>query len=291
MATLTVKQITGYSGNAIGWDGETVQAVIVADGTPSSLTIDATDVNGLGGYTKLAAGSVIITPDDDYIAFTAPAANGKTTFQKKTTSGGGGGGGETWVTVFDESVTTEGDNPVPAAELVLSSELTANTIRVTFNGQVYECARQTSPLNYYGTDITAATADWSTYPFCIATEEGVEWFLFTETAGTYTVKIEVSEEAGSLSTANLTIVNENSVSCTILAPFQDGSGYTPILTGNVAAGTYKIILGENATSVYASPVRNASGDITYQGVQTINNVIYTEYAVTGDCTITIGEQH
>ena len=107
MATLTVKQITGYSGNAIGWDGETVQAVIVADDTPSSLTIDATDVNGLGDYTKLAAGSVIITPDDDYIAFTGPAANGKTTFIKKNSSGGGGGGGGGAFIVNDEEGTLD----------------------------------------------------------------------------------------------------------------------------------------------------------------------------------------
>ena len=92
MAKLTldeVKQICSVEGDGV------VKALILADDTPSSLTIDGSDVEGLE-YEQLAAGSMIITPDDDYIAFTGPAANGKTTFQKKTTSGGGGGGGVTY---------------------------------------------------------------------------------------------------------------------------------------------------------------------------------------------------
>ena len=102
---------------------------------------------------------------------------------------------ESWVTVFDGEVTTEGSNPVPMAGLTLSEPLTATNIRVTFNGQVYECAQQTSPYTYYGTDFTADPVDWATYPFSVADAGGGIWYLATESTGTYTVKIEADSSA------------------------------------------------------------------------------------------------
>jgi len=102
---------------------------------------------------------------------------------------------ETWVTVFEGEVTTKGSNPVPTAGLTLSEPLTATNIRVTFNGQVYEYAKQTSPYTHYGTDFVAPSVDWSTYPFSVAEYSHGVWHLATESPGTYTVKIEADNRS------------------------------------------------------------------------------------------------
>ncbi len=49
--------------------GAIVRAVILSDDTPSSLTIDGSDVDGLGDDDVLAPGSKIITPSEEYVAF------------------------------------------------------------------------------------------------------------------------------------------------------------------------------------------------------------------------------
>ena len=43
---------------------------VLSEDTPAKLTIDGSDVTGLDSDYVLAAGSVIISPDADYIAFT-----------------------------------------------------------------------------------------------------------------------------------------------------------------------------------------------------------------------------
>ena len=45
-------------------------AVVLSDETPASLEIDGGDVTGLPSDYVLAAGSMLITPSADYIAFT-----------------------------------------------------------------------------------------------------------------------------------------------------------------------------------------------------------------------------
>ena len=49
--------------------GSVVRAVILSEDTPNSLEITGADVDGLGDDDVLAAGSVLITPDKNYIAF------------------------------------------------------------------------------------------------------------------------------------------------------------------------------------------------------------------------------
>ena len=49
--------------------GSVVRAVILSEDTPSSLSITGADVDGLGDDDVLAAGSVLITPSANYIAF------------------------------------------------------------------------------------------------------------------------------------------------------------------------------------------------------------------------------
>ena len=60
---------------------------IVSSTTPASLNITGADVEGLPDDFILAAGSVIITPTTNYVAF------GEGEFTEKSNGGGSGGGG------------------------------------------------------------------------------------------------------------------------------------------------------------------------------------------------------
>ena len=49
------------------------------------------------------------------------------------------GGGKTWVTLCEEEVTTEEDSGMYMAQLSYSQLVSADTIRVTFDGTTYTC--------------------------------------------------------------------------------------------------------------------------------------------------------
>ena len=49
--------------------GTAYRALIIASTTPESLTITGADVDGLQANDVLAVGSVLITPDKNYVAF------------------------------------------------------------------------------------------------------------------------------------------------------------------------------------------------------------------------------
>lgn len=110
---------------------------------------------------------------------------------------------EGWVTLTDESVTTaiEGINPAAIGELTYSEPITADTIKVIFNGTEYTCDKQIheelgNVYFYYGTNVIVpigGTIDWTQYPFAIVVTEARN-NLSTETAGTYQVKIEAYEK-------------------------------------------------------------------------------------------------
>lgn len=107
---------------------------------------------------------------------------------------------EEWVTLTDESVTTamEGNVPYAKGDFAYSEPITADIIKVTFNGTEYTCNKIVSAIggNAYG-GIGAQGPDFSEYPFAITSGTlGAETFntLFTETASTYQVKIEALEE-------------------------------------------------------------------------------------------------
>lgn len=101
------------------------------------------------------------------------------------------GGGSSWQTVFEGSVTTVSDDPAPIGTIENLS-LNTDTIKVTFNGTEYECNKHAD--GSYGASFDESTEqfDWSTYPFALANlsagDPRVD--IYTQTAGTYTLKIE-----------------------------------------------------------------------------------------------------
>lgn len=100
---------------------------------------------------------------------------------------------ETTTLLTDESVTTVADDNINSGELAYSTPIDADTIKVTFNGTEYVCDVTRGMLGkIYGAPNGADGPDFSEYPFQIAS--GLVNSLFTETAGTYQIKIETVEE-------------------------------------------------------------------------------------------------
>lgn len=96
----------------------------------------------------------------------------------------------TSTTPFDGSVTTTGEGGYFAA-LTLTEELSTtvgDTAIITFNGTSYTCTCLDVGCPAYG----APVGDFSTYPFNLF-HDGV-WIIATESAGTYTLKIEAVSE-------------------------------------------------------------------------------------------------
>lgn len=108
------------------------------------------------------------------------------------------------VTLTEESVTTQKgkDDNFAHGELSYSQFIDADSITVTFDGVEYECPRMAieDGHNEYGAPYNESTNahDWSEYPLAISSSDAGEGaftnILLTETAGTYTVKIEAVEE-------------------------------------------------------------------------------------------------
>ena len=106
-----------------------------------------------------------------------------------------GGGGGTRVELFNGTVTTEGSDGMYRG-LVLGNGTTADEVYVTFDGTEYELPRVQFPGGGdYGYGAFGETGpDFSTYPLMLSySEEGEGWFVFTETAGTYTIAAYVTQ--------------------------------------------------------------------------------------------------
>lgn len=100
---------------------------------------------------------------------------------------------ETITLLTDESVTTVFDEVNNSGTLAYSTSIDADTIRVTFDGTEYTCNIQEGPMGkLYGAPMGVWGLDWSEYPFQISS--GLRNDIYTETAGTYQVKIETVEE-------------------------------------------------------------------------------------------------
>lgn len=100
---------------------------------------------------------------------------------------------EEWVTLTDESVTTEAGNVTNEGDFIYDTPITADTVKVAFNGVEYTCQRMIE--GDYGAPYNGSTEtfDWSEYPFNFKSSLGGN-ILVTEVAGTYQVKIEAFKE-------------------------------------------------------------------------------------------------
>lgn len=107
---------------------------------------------------------------------------------------------ETRTVLTEESVTTVAGEYGNDGSLAYSTPITAETIRVTFNGVEYVCdaVAMGGTVRGYG-GISQSDTDFSEYPFAITSNSNPDASfvngLYTETAGTYQVKIETVEQS------------------------------------------------------------------------------------------------
>ena len=210
-----------------------------------------------------------------------------------------GGGGETWQTVFEDSVTTE-DTPRGIVATIEGYYISADNIKVTFNGTEYECPKiSVESANVYGGfNESTQDFDFSEYPFAImsATEGGSTFFkLYTETTGTYTLKIEEPQSGGSsdFSTATVTINWDASGpdaeiledNCPMIYR-DDSDEEAPYIQGLFGATTSPVVV---EVPLYKG---KCYWDLSHRGVTVTGNIeeLYDGYLITGDCSITIGNK-
>lgn len=195
----------------------------------------------------------------------------------------GGGGGGSWQTVFEGSVTTT-SAPMGALSPIENLEvLDANTIKVTFNGTEYTCEK-----NQDGSYGAENNSDFSEYPFRITNISGT-MTLITESAGTYTLKIEEQQSGGSsdFSTATVTLTNppqgggivefEQSVYISDLGRMFGGGGGFSSIESSIPFVLYK---GAGYANFPLKQNFTVTGDIEYDQE-------YGDLIIRGDGTITI----
>lgn len=202
------------------------------------------------------------------------------------------GGGSSWQTVFEGSVTTTAEDNVFSGKIEGLGSLTANTIKVTFNGVEYTCERDQD--GYYGAPFNFETEqyDWSKFPFVINTSEPGETWLVTETAGTYTLKIEEEQSGGSsdFSTAEVTIqiTTENpdvyvAIPAIVTTPMDMilNQQYNTLNSSTAQMLTVPLYKGSLAVT------GNSAGEISVNVSGSVEKVGTVDFIITGDCTITI----
>lgn len=138
------------------------------------------------------------------------------------------GASEEMIILTEESVTTQvRPNPITGENLPYATELldylgliNADTIQITFEGEKYTCQKYSisSPGESYGYggsfETKTGSLNLSQFPFIIMSsifDGDIHNVLYTETAGTYQIKIEIpQEDSGSTSewsTAQVSFAN------------------------------------------------------------------------------------
>lgn len=201
---------------------------------------------------------------------------------------GGDDSGGSWTVLTEESVTTA---LIPKAgtvggRLSYSQQINADTIRVTFNGTEYECEKRAistpSGNNYtYGTENS-----WDDYPFTIHSNAGIGGTIInvidTESAGTYTIKIESPQSGGSSDFSTAMITFAGSPIGTITGAFDTADTTWGIITLGLPSdsGRSESVILKNGQAVI---VVDTKCTITVAGAIEADD---EQYIVSGDCTIT-----
>jgi hypothetical protein len=196
---------------------------------------------------------------------------------------------ETVTLLTDESVTTVFDEVNNSGKLAYSTSIDADTIRVTFDGTEYTCNAQEGEMGtLYGAPMGEEGVDWSEYPFQISS--GLRNDIYTETAGTYQVKIETVEEV-----VETTPCFEKAVNSVVGGSY--GSGTGPLIIRDtdrtVQAGGYTYILTDTlATDAYEAwqsgrPIYRSLYDNLWVVNHVSENEVVTFYEYNGIRTDTI----
>lgn len=130
------------------------------------------------------------------------------TAEKLNKMDNGWGTSSTQETLCNETVTTTYDSEqgMNLGMLTYSTPITADVLLITFDGVEYEChAISNGAMTGYG-GVTEQGPDFSVYPFALMSAYGANG-IYTETAGTYTIKIDAVETTYDVSTAFTKMIN------------------------------------------------------------------------------------
>jgi len=215
-----------------------------------------------------------------------------------------GGSGESWSTLFEGEIATEENGGLYVANLSISDYIDADKIKVTFNGVEYECNKtKMGNTNAYGGSVNETNEfDFSNYPFMINSinTPNIMNAVATESPGTYSIKIEVPQESGGSgdwSAAEVTFINHTVVSGTVrCASVEDCIFITDVIIPNANSKMnppYRTIICP--IPLYKNQYELSFLDFSedFNGIErTISgNIVEGEgvYLITGDCTITLGQ--
>ena len=197
-------------------------------------------------------------------------------------------GSGSWQTAFEGSVTTEQSEMGNIGYINYNEQLTADTLKITFDGIEYECEKiSTITSNMYG-GFGEDGLDFSEYPFLIMSTED-ENRVFTESAGTHTLKIEEPQSGGSsdFSTAEVTVVWNAARDTVVLyganiSNIDDPSFGVMWLDGDLREHFEAILYRQEAS--YEIDTEKTTASISVSGNAELDENYIT---ITGDCTITI----
>lgn len=255
---------------------KTASGTNIASITLGDTTTELYAPTGGGGGVEYTAESPI-TIEDGVIGF-----NG---YSVETTN----------TTLCEETITTATATSLGYnTSLSYATPISADSLIVAFDGTEYTCTKFTDRgLVGYG-GFTEAGTDFSTYPFAIVVRSGTN-YVFTESAGTYTIKIAISSETVEVSD-DFTSAVSGIVSNMTQPPFKITVGtttfneiYSAVCTngrfGYIETGVYA------NQPVYIEPVIYVLKSSSTFSVKTIGFdenalVIYTYTASSADGVIT-----
>lgn len=203
------------------------------------------------------------------------------------------GGGGSWQTVYEGSVTTAEDEGHILGEVSSIEQISADVLKITFNGVEYECEKIIDGTsNIYG-GVGEDGPDFQEYPFTLVSTEEYT-ILYTETAGTYTLKIEEPQSGGSsdFSTAEVTITNNSGEKVGFYLPvYMNIPEYGAIIQGFMMTDSEEptfegeVVIPTNGELYVGSTLAQfTTSNTTVTGNARVEN---GQLVITGDCTITI----
>lgn len=164
------------------------------------------------------------------------------------------------VVLLEESVVTESYYGSIRGTLSYSHPIKAETIIVTFDGVDYvlnNSGRSEDVVSYYGACKDMYTQDYSEYPFGLSCfHSSSQNFLFTEKAGTYSIKISAVTDVVS-TTENFKKAVDSLVSVKNIKDAESFGIKANNVSGNTASGKYSFASG--STTVASGECSHSEG--------------------------------
>ena len=191
---------------------------------------------------------------------------------------------ETSTLLTEESVTTSGSAPYITGNLSYSELINATSLIVTFNGTEYVADKVEFSGSYMYGGFSPSGPDFSEYPFAIISN-GTTNILFTDNAGTYSIKI-----IGVFRTITVSDCFEKAVKLFGLKYVADAEIEGGVLANNVGANTVTALyaLAEGSGTTASGMASHAEGSNTTASGEA-SHAEGGSSTATGDCSHAEGD--